>query len=80
MSREPYSEAELAQLTALVREAIGFNTARGDTVQVLNRSFLEPEIEALPELPIWEKPWFQSLIKQVLAGIFILLGAFYVER
>lgn len=45
---QPRSEAELAQLTALVRSAIGFSEARGDQVEVANLPFAErPELAAL---------------------------------
>lgn len=37
----PRSDAELQQLTALVRSAVGFDEARGDTVEVVNMQFAE---------------------------------------
>ncbi len=78
--REPYSDEELEELTTLVRGAIGFDAQRGDSVQVINASFQQLEIDDPPELPIWEKPWFQTLVKQVLAGIFILLLLLLIVR
>ena len=42
--------ALLEQVNALVREAVGFNEARGDTVQVINSPFIAPvPLEPLPE-------------------------------
>jgi flagellar M-ring protein FliF len=39
------SEDELAQITALVRSAVGFSETRGDTVEVVNMQFAErPEL------------------------------------
>ena len=78
--RAPYSTEELARLNALVREVIGFNEARGDTINLMNSSFIEPEIAVIPELPLWEQIWVQDLIKQVLGGIFILLLLLLVVR
>ena len=40
----PRSEADMTNITALVRSAVGFNEARGDQVQVTNMRFAEPEV------------------------------------
>lgn len=45
---EPRSEQELDQIAMLVRSAIGFDAARGDTLEVINMPFAEIEIE--PEI------------------------------
>lgn len=39
----PRSPDELKQITALVRSAIGYNEKRGDTVEVVNLKFAQPE-------------------------------------
>jgi flagellar M-ring protein FliF len=40
----PRSEADMTNITALVRSAVGFNETRGDQVQVTNMRFAEPEV------------------------------------
>lgn len=66
---------QLERLTALVRDAVGFDASRGDTVNVVNSSFLgavpvtEGELETIP---IWERAWVQNLAK-VVAGVIVLL-------
>ncbi len=58
-----------------MRDAVGFDAARGDSVNVVNSSFLgAPPVEEgeLESIPIWEKGWFQTLAK-VLAGLIVLL-------
>nr|WP_236599624.1 flagellar basal-body MS-ring/collar protein FliF [Ramlibacter alkalitolerans] len=48
-------EAQMQQLNALVREAIGFSKERGDSVQVVNAAF--SGAGATPaELPLWRQP------------------------
>lgn len=42
---EPRSEEDLAQLTQLVRSAVGFDEQRGDTIDVVNMQFAEISIE-----------------------------------
>ncbi|GIX17058.1 MAG: flagellar M-ring protein [Rhodothalassiaceae bacterium] len=43
----PLSDAEIEKLAALVRTAIGYDASRGDSVEVVSMSFVEPEIEPL---------------------------------
>ncbi len=48
MTYEPRSEDELAQLTALIRSAVGFDANRGDQIEVVNMQFAErPELTQL---------------------------------
>ena len=75
------SDADIERYTALVREAVGFSEARGDTVVVLSEAFLaaEPVAEAEPPA-IWEKPFFRDAIRQVLGAIIALAIAFGILR
>ena len=71
----PLPQDQIDRLTALVRDAVGFDATRGDTVNVVNSSFLgTPPIEEgeLESVPLWEKAWVQTLAK-VLAGLVVLL-------
>lgn len=43
-SYEPRSAEQMTQLTALVRNAVGFNQQRGDTVEVTNLAFAAAEV------------------------------------
>lgn len=79
--RMPLEEAELAEITALVREAIGFDEARGDRVNVMNASFIvPPELEPMPEISLMEQEWVWRAGKLALAGIAIFLTIFTVVR
>jgi len=72
---------EIQRITALIKEAVGYNIQRGDTVNVINAAFVQPEaMEALPEIPIWEQSWFMGVVKQVLAGLVVLYLIFGVIR
>jgi flagellar M-ring protein FliF len=75
VTETPVPPEQIERLTALVKDAVGFDAARGDSVNVVNSSFLGeapiPEGE-LESIPIWEKAWAQTLIK-VLAGVIVLL-------
>lgn len=74
----PRSPQELEYITALVKEAVGFNPNRGDTINVINAPFVpDEEAEPLPDLPFWQQDWFWQAVKQgtgILAVLFLLLG------
>jgi flagellar M-ring protein FliF len=75
VTETPLPQDQIDRLTSLVRDAVGFDQARGDSVNVVNSSFLgtaAPEEGELESVPIWEKAWVQTLAK-VLAGVIVLL-------
>jgi flagellar M-ring protein FliF len=77
----PLDAALLEQVNALVREAVGFNAARGDTVQIINSPFIVPApMEPLPEPGLLEQPWIWDLGKGVLAALGVLALIFTVLR
>ncbi len=72
---------EIERLTELVREAVGFDVRRGDSVRVMNNSFLAPEpVAELPEIPIWEQQWVLDIAKQVGGLVLVLVLIFFVLR
>lgn len=79
--RVEHTPEELEQITNLVKEAIGFNLIRGDSVNVMNSQFSLPEaVEPLPEIPIWQQAWVWDIAKQVLGGLFVLFLVFGVLK
>jgi len=52
---QPLSTEELDKLTALVRESVGFNQERGDSVKVINAPFRR-EVPVEVEVPLWKQP------------------------
>ncbi|MCC5796386.1 MAG: flagellar M-ring protein FliF [Methylophaga sp.] len=77
---EPLSEAEMDRINALVMDAVGFNVARGDSLNVVNAPFMETEIEPLPPIPIWQQAWVWDIAKQVLGAMVVLFLIFGVLR
>lgn len=81
MERTPLTEKELEQVTGLVKDAVGFDDERGDTVNVINSAFQEPAAPVpLPDPPLWQRPWLQNLVKQLAGGMAVLLLVFGVLR
>lgn len=69
------SSQELAHVTQLVKDAVGFDASRGDSVNVVNSSFQSeaaPADTQLEEVPLWERPLFTELAK-LGAGLIVLL-------
>ncbi len=81
LERGPLSDEELARITTLVREAVGFDAERGDSVNVINASFRPVEVpEPLPEPPVWQEPWVLDLAKTLMAVVLVLVLALTVVR
>jgi flagellar M-ring protein FliF len=79
--RQERTPEEISRITQLVKEAIGFNAQRGDSVRVINQEFLiPPPPEPLPEVPIWEEAWVWDVVKQVVGVLLVLLLILVVLR
>lgn len=79
--RTPLTDEEIQRITTLVQQSIGYDQTRGDRVNVINASFTPlEEIEALPELSIFDQSWVRNIGKQLLAGIIILVLIFSVLK
>ncbi|MBL4798539.1 MAG: flagellar M-ring protein FliF [Oleispira sp.] len=76
----PWAEADLDRLEILVKDAVGFNAARGDSVNVINSPFMGRNEVELGSPEFWTQPWFWEIMKQVLAGLFLLVLIFGVIR
>lgn len=80
-TRLPRTPEELERLSNLVKEAVGFNAQRGDTVNVMNSSFTVPVApEPLPAVPLWEQPWVLDIAKKVLGGLLVIVMLFGVLK
>jgi len=73
MTYEPWPEQELQRLSMLVRDAVGYSAARGDSVTVMNTAFAPEQVVAYDAPGFWQQPWFWDLMKQVLAGLVVLV-------
>lgn len=72
-SMKPLTPAETAQITNLVKEAMGYNQARGDTLNVVNSPFALAEQETIPELPMWKQP--ENIEMAKVTGKYLLMAA-----
>ena len=75
---KPLSPMELKQINDLVKETMGFNAARGDTLNIVNTAFTAPEADIVPPLPWWKQPEVISMATTIvkdlaIAGIVLYL-------
>ena len=69
------TSAQLEHITQLVKDAVGFDQGRGDTVSVVNASFATetPVPEGELQTPaIWERPLFRDLVR-ILSGALVII-------
>ncbi|MBS1156345.1 MAG: flagellar M-ring protein FliF [Proteobacteria bacterium] len=80
----PLTPQELGQISDLVREAVGFNQPRGDSVNVVNAAFAQSspqEERALPDRAAdYLKANFTDVMKMALIAIVVLYLLFFVVR
>ena len=74
----PPSAEELKRIGDLVRESVGFDEKRGDTINVAAASFVESETEALPEIPLWKDPAMIAMAKEAVPYVVFVIVAWFV--
>ena len=79
----PVPQEELNRFKTLVENAVGFDALRGDSVEVVNASFIPSEpvaVEPNVELPIWQHPAIATYGKPAMGVLLFLLLVFGVLR
>lgn len=82
-SSNPVAVEEIDRLSTLIKDAVGFDASRGDSVNVINSAFKPKEvIEEMPveELPIWQQPMMEKYIKYAGAFLLVVLLLLFVLR
>jgi flagellar M-ring protein FliF len=71
----PMTPEQLENMTKLVKDAVGYDEKRGDSVNVVNSAFRPTEAQVAEELqsvPLWERAWVRDVAK-LLVGMTVLL-------
>ncbi|HEX4480752.1 MAG TPA: flagellar basal-body MS-ring/collar protein FliF [Rudaea sp.] len=78
---KPLDENQLKQVDALVRQAIGFDDKRGDSVSVMNASFVRNETPVEdPGVPFWKQPMMHDISRLAIGSLIVLVLIFGVLR
>jgi flagellar M-ring protein FliF len=76
-SSRPLGDTEKEQITHLVRDAMGFDEKRGDSLNVELATFAGSK-EIAAELPLWRQPWVIDLSKDAIKYLLIAAVLLYV--
>jgi flagellar M-ring protein FliF len=81
-SNSPWDAQALERVTTLVRDAVGYDARRGDSVNVVNTAFFDLPVDDQPEapIPLWEQSWFWPAVRLALGVMAVLLLVFGVVR
>ncbi len=71
----PLPDEEIARITNLVREAVGYNADRGDTINVASGAFADDGSGAAP--PPWKDPEIVALGKEGLNWLLVLIAILF---
>ena len=75
------TDADVERFTSLVKESVGFDESRGDTVAVVNAAFRNlPEMEPEEAPPFWQDSALRDIAKQGAGVLLILVLGFGVVR
>jgi flagellar M-ring protein FliF len=77
---QPLSKDEIAKVESLVKEAVGFDAARGDSISVQNAAFAASEVPQIEPLPLWQRPELRDIARQGLGALSVLVLIFAVLR
>lgn len=72
----PLDSAEMDNINALVKQAMGYSADRGDSLSVVNSAFTDQE----PAVKPWEDPAYRNLALQILKVLLILGVLFFLWR
>lgn len=79
-TEQALSAAELTRIEGLVKQAVGFDAERGDTVSVMNAPFVREKPAAEEGPKWWEDPRVQNWLRLGIGALVVLALAFGVLR
>jgi flagellar M-ring protein FliF len=80
-TQRPLSQAEIDNVTRLVKDAVGFDQARGDSVNVVNQPFMQQNEAVTPQaVPLWQRPGVRDATRLVLGALVLIALALGVLR
>jgi len=74
---KPLSNAEMGQIDSLVKDAVGFDQKRGDSLNVQAVPFTEIK-EVIAAIPIWKQPYYINLAKDGIKYLLIAIAMLFV--
>ncbi|QJR81855.1 flagellar M-ring protein FliF [Alteromonas pelagimontana] len=80
VSSTPLAQEQLLNIRRLLQGGIGFDVARGDSLEVVSVPFTRMDTGIVEDLPIWEQPKFLPILKLIVGGLVIIVLILFVIR
>ena len=82
LTYEKWSEADLANFSAIVSSAVGMDTTRGDNIVIKNMEFVQEDLAAMEKI-LKEREMrelIRNIVKYISIGVIVSLFFFFVIR
>lgn len=76
VSNKPLTDAETEQINKLVKDVVGFDQVRGDSLNVQVATF-NSVTQVVEDVPLWQQPAMIDLVKNLLKYLVIAAVIFY---
>lgn len=76
----PKSQEQLINIRRLLQGGIGFDVARGDSLEVVSVPFTRLDTADVEDIPFWERPEILPILKLVVGGLIIIVLIVFVIR
>ena len=78
VTAKPLTDEEKNQITALIKNVVGFNQERGDTLNLVNVPFTQNTPPQIEETPVWKSPELLTSAKEIGRNLLIAGIALYL--
>ena len=78
VTAKPLSNEEKNQITELIKNVVGFDQKRGDTLNLVNVPFTQPTPREIEETPLWKSPELLTSAKEIGRNLLIAGIALYL--
>ncbi|MCM0149666.1 flagellar basal-body MS-ring/collar protein FliF [Photobacterium galatheae] len=75
-----WNEAQKAEISQMISEAVGLNNTRGDSLSLMSFNFKPLNIETVAPMPWWQDTALQQPLRYIIGGVLGLAMIFFVLR
>ncbi|UIP29214.1 MULTISPECIES: flagellar basal-body MS-ring/collar protein FliF [Photobacterium] len=75
-----WDEAQKAEISQMISEAVGLNAERGDSLSLMSFNFTPVNIEPVAPMPWWQDTALQQPLRYIIGGVLGLAMIFFVLR
>lgn len=68
----PLTTEQMAKVQDLVKQAVGFDEKRGDTLSVQNAAFADEPVAPVEAEPIWQNPMVRDIARRVIGAAVLI--------